>query len=391
MTETTLSRMDDPDLQKLDTPESRAELAKRSAERARLNVKPPATCASEAGESAVAKASADLVNAPKGSFRDGGVVPPKAAIVGRPDGVSTGGHKNDAGKPPLALLPWEALIDVAKVLDAGAAKYTTHKFIPYTEIDEWVRQDLLASVLNAGGGVACITSGSSSVAGATTDISGRLGLNTPEKRVSGSTDGRLSIQIVFSETLKNSVRGDRLIQRLSNATAYPADDEGFKSSEPMSPKLRPSLHIKATAAAFAGAVSSSSEQFTSTTIIRPARSEECYALVATTASECLEMAKTFCVEQSLISGNHLPSFTDAPEGVNVIFSGAHNWRKGVGYHRLLDAQMRHLAAFTMGEDFDPETGLSHLAHAACCNLFLLAFVVSGRTDLDDRYRAAVEK
>ena len=40
--------------------------------------------------------------------------------------------------------------------------------------------------------------------------------------------------------------------------------------------------------------------------------------------------------------------------------------------RYLAAAFRHLVAFNKGEREDPETGLSHLAHAGCCLLFLMA-------------------
>jgi len=40
--------------------------------------------------------------------------------------------------------------------------------------------------------------------------------------------------------------------------------------------------------------------------------------------------------------------------------------------RYYDAAQRHLVAWWLGEEKDPESGLSHLAHAACNVLFLLA-------------------
>ncbi|NBT07022.1 MAG: hypothetical protein EBS54_10085, partial [Betaproteobacteria bacterium] len=49
----------------------------------------------------------------------------------------------------------------------------------------------------------------------------------------------------------------------------------------------------------------------------------------------------------------------------------HNWRSGFAWSRPLAAAMRHIMAFNDGEDKDPESGLSHLAHAACCIMFLL--------------------
>ncbi len=64
---------------------------------------------------------------------------------------------------------------------------------------------------------------------------------------------------------------------------------------------------------------------------------------------------------------------------------AHNWRKGIVYSRLLAALLRHVFSYLKGEDKDPESGLSHLAHAGCCVMFLLEFETT-RKDLDDRYK-----
>lgn len=65
---------------------------------------------------------------------------------------------------------------------------------------------------------------------------------------------------------------------------------------------------------------------------------------------------------------------------------AHNWRKGFLWSRLLGATLRHLLAFIGGQDKDSETGLSHLAHASCCLMFLLEHEVTHK-DKDDRYKA----
>lgn len=50
-----------------------------------------------------------------------------------------------------------------------------------------------------------------------------------------------------------------------------------------------------------------------------------------------------------------------------------NWEKGMRWGRPYAAALRHLFAWWRGEDYDPETGLSHLAHALCCVTFLLAY------------------
>ena len=67
---------------------------------------------------------------------------------------------------------------------------------------------------------------------------------------------------------------------------------------------------------------------------------------------------------------------------------AHNWRDGFAWSRPLAAAMRHIMAFNDGEDKDPESGLSHLAHAACCIMFLLEFEKT-HPELDDRYKVDV--
>lgn len=66
----------------------------------------------------------------------------------------------------------------------------------------------------------------------------------------------------------------------------------------------------------------------------------------------------------------------------------HNWRNGFAWSRPLSAAMRHITAFNAGEDSDPESGLSHLAHAACCIMFLLEFEKT-HPHLDDRYKPTV--
>jgi hypothetical protein len=64
--------------------------------------------------------------------------------------------------------------------------------------------------------------------------------------------------------------------------------------------------------------------------------------------------------------------------------GDNNWRRGARWGRYYAALLRHLYAWWRGEDCDPETGLSHLAHAACCLLFLMEYQ---RNDwgTDDRF------
>lgn len=65
--------------------------------------------------------------------------------------------------------------------------------------------------------------------------------------------------------------------------------------------------------------------------------------------------------------------------------GDYNWAKGIAYSRCFAALMRHLWAWWGGEENDPESGLSHLAHAGCNLGFLMAFHAR-KTGEDDRYK-----
>jgi len=69
---------------------------------------------------------------------------------------------------------------------------------------------------------------------------------------------------------------------------------------------------------------------------------------------------------------------------------AHNWRKGFKWSRLYGAALRHLTAHMSGEGIDPESGLSHLDHAACCLMFLQEHEKCGLGQ-DDRYPIFLRK
>lgn len=60
-----------------------------------------------------------------------------------------------------------------------------------------------------------------------------------------------------------------------------------------------------------------------------------------------------------------------------------NWRKGYAWSLSYDALQRHVNAFWSGEEFDPESGLHHLAHAAF-HLFTLMTYHNDGLGKDDR-------
>ena len=86
---------------------------------------------------------------------------------------------------------------------------------------------------------------------------------------------------------------------------------------------------------------------------------------------------------------------EAVEEINKVLEfgagkyAAHNWTEGTGfkYSRVLNSLLRHIFAFVRGEDKDPESGLSHLAHAGCNVLFLLYYIKhKDRYANDDRFK-----
>jgi hypothetical protein len=64
------------------------------------------------------------------------------------------------------------------------------------------------------------------------------------------------------------------------------------------------------------------------------------------------------------------------------------WKKGIQFRRVIASSMRHLMAFSGGEDLDLESGLPHAAHLACCAMFLI-WLQKYRPSMDDRYRMDV--
>lgn len=86
---------------------------------------------------------------------------------------------------------------------------------------------------------------------------------------------------------------------------------------------------------------------------------------------------------------------EAVEEINKVLEfgakkyAAHNWTQGDGfrYTRVLNSLFRHLFAWSRGEDKDPESGLSHLAHAGCNIIFLLYYNrYKDRYNNDDRFK-----
>src|SRR3990167_8769307 len=60
-----------------------------------------------------------------------------------------------------------------------------------------------------------------------------------------------------------------------------------------------------------------------------------------------------------------------------------NWANGMEWSRIYGALQRHIIAWAGGENSDSESGFSHLFHAGCCLMFLVAHEAR-ELGIDDR-------
>lgn len=63
--------------------------------------------------------------------------------------------------------------------------------------------------------------------------------------------------------------------------------------------------------------------------------------------------------------------------------GTYNWQKGMPWRKIAASLLRHVFAWLAGEDKDPESGISHIAHAGCNVVFLLWYI-ENEVGTDDR-------
>lgn len=86
---------------------------------------------------------------------------------------------------------------------------------------------------------------------------------------------------------------------------------------------------------------------------------------------------------SLLPIGVLEDIIDVLEHGAAKYEEADNWKNADRYSIYYDACQRHLSAWWKGKDYDEETKKSHLAHAVCCLVFLMAFQKYGFSR-DDR-------
>lgn len=83
-------------------------------------------------------------------------------------------------------------------------------------------------------------------------------------------------------------------------------------------------------------------------------------------------------------------YTIVNENDDIIETGDNNWKKGMSWKSIIASTKRHLSAFEKGEDYDKESNLLHIAHAATNLIFLLEYYKIHPED-DDRDKKYLNK
>lgn len=225
------------------------------------------------------------------------------------------GLKYDEGKAPMSMLDWKALEQVAKVLDYGAKKYTQNE------------------VCTCGA------------------------MNAEKKQRPQEKPGARPATSAGSTTLTRPSAPAKSETQLTGTPPIPkpVDGSGENSSRSVQPGRETYCGTPSSPPINTGYLLTSCSTFT--------------GRAASTVGPTVDSS--------------WPRYADTPildsgaEHASWCGSGRSNWRKGMLWSRLADAALRHLLKWVSGSRVDEETGLSHLAHAMCCLMFLLNYEQTG--------------
>jgi len=289
------------------------------------------------------------------------------------------GRKDDTGKDPWDLAPFDAFRAIVGVLAFGAKKYTTEFSCDVTGAATWLTQHLQTLDPSCAIQIAVDTARGFADP-ATNDSFVHLIRSTPS--ASAKTDAHgVSETKSASENIRSAEKpAPSLVSAMPTHIAR--DASGALASQQTTSNA--SAGINRIGVQSAGGISPTWVRRILITVTQPDGSEASYAADATTASACFAKIQNFCVERfpTLKSLSRI-KFSGSADEITVIIPGARNWEQGMAWSRLYAATFRHLTAWWGGERTDQETGLSHLAHAGCCVCFLIAFELRG-IGTDDR-------
>lgn len=255
--------------------------------------------------------------------------------------------KHDDDKLPLHLLPFDALEAVTEILAFGAKKYTRKLTCSENETLEWLQKHLNAEF---------------------SPLVIRL------KRLTATDSAEAAMKENSAKQTRNSQKDNEKIRdsgpqktpsELSNT---PNQGEPVRSRENVIPKMEKEHVWQETTEVSPVSIS--------ITVTKLDGYEEFCVVDAITVSECFARVLT-CLKERYTTSKTLSeiSFIETPNAIEIVIAGARNWEKGMAWHRLFRATMSHLWSWFLkrNDGKDPETGKSHLWHAGCCILFLIAY------------------
>lgn len=258
------------------------------------------------------------------------------------------GRKDDGGKAPWHLLPPDALNEIVLVLEFGAKKYTT------VVENEWHALLLVPTVKSIK-----VSTQTGLVVAAMKSTCGKPTLSMLNVNARTGEIGNNVTDTVYENWQNAAVT----ILNLVRVISAPSGSYASKSLASQRERTKNSAGKGAPSVA-------RPNTFTLTIVMQQDDFAVSFAPDAITDSA---FWMTVWKDLSVRYGISRPQ--------NQI--GERNWERGMAWSRPFSALMRHMWAWWRGEDFDPETGYSHLAHAACCILFLMTY--RGReTGVDDR-------
>lgn len=290
--------------------------------------------------------------------------------------------KHDAGKWRLSLIPVSCLRNIVSVLEYGAAKYT-HNVLPDIQI---LRSTLCEKLGNVWGVPATNLSLQKNYAAPATELHQCI---PPNASTAGDfalfNPNNNCVALVTKEIVSvDGVKKLPLSRSISYATATPPISEKEKgygkenaetirateqsNSETLSLETWLGTEYRKSNTTFfwkkvvASAEVKSARTWTMT--IELDGFEISFVVSATKDWDCFRMILILC--------EMLWNTSLSIEQFSTVVSGADNWKTlPDARRRYYDAAIRHLTAWWDGECNDPESNLPHLAHAACCIIFLL--------------------
>lgn len=290
--------------------------------------------------------------------------------------------KFDAGKWRLSLIPVSCLRAIAGVLEYGAAKYT-HQILPDTDIlgDQLCEKlvnvlDVPAKNLSLRKNFAPTATGKHPC----TWPNVKAAENCALSNLSNNSVELVTKEIVSAEELKNQLLNVNTSVITEKTPLFAAErkkessyDEKIRLTEKGNNETLflgtwlSTEYLKKNTTVFWQKVVTSAEAKSArtwTTTIQLENSAVCFVVNATKDSDCFRMILVLC--------EMLWNISLSIDDFNITVSGADNWKTlPNASRRYYDAAIRHLTAWWDGERNDPESQLPHLAHAACCVIFLL--------------------